>query len=329
MVPSTANMGGVYDPMGDSRPQIVLDNCFADGVDPTALGLQANVLIPTRAGGSSAIGAETSESFTLGFVYTQNFTDAFDLDVSLTYFDIEVEDTVEELDPETILFRCYNDDPNLSNALCSRIARRGVNPENNTVSRVDSSFVNLGLVTSAGYDLNIRYRDDFTIGDTFVEMQWTLTGTFYDQLKEQIDDQSPVDDRVGEAGFPDQAYLLRGNFNFGNWVASYRYRFIDDFALDPDDIDASTNRAGRTACAALGGPTNCILLGSGPTKDYHDLSLTYESDSWSLTGGIRNIFDESPPLIDQGQGPARMNMVVQSTYDLYGRRFFVNATKRW
>ena len=329
VVPSTANMGGVYDPNGDSRSQTVLDNCVLDGVDPTALGLQANVLIPTRAGGADDIGPETSESYTFGFVWTQNFTEAFDLDLSLTYFDIEVEDTVEELDPETILTRCYNDDPGLANALCSRVARRGVNPENNTVARVDSSFVNLGLVTSAGYDLNVRYSDDFTIGDTFVEMQWTLTGTFYDELLEQIDADSPVDDRVGEAGFPEEAFILRGNFNFGNWGASYRTRYIGDFALDADDVDVSTNRAGRTACAALGGPTTCVQANAGGSQMYHDLSLTYESDTWSVTAGMRNLFDKEPPLIDQGEGPTRFNYVVQSTYDLYGRRFFLNAEKRW
>jgi len=329
VVPTTANNGGVYDPNGDERPQQVIDNCVLDGVDPTALGLQANVLIPTRAGGSEDIGAETSESYTLGFVIQQTFTDAFDLDFSLTYFDIEVEDTVEELDPETILTRCYNDDPNLTNALCSRITRRGVNPENNTVARVDSSFVNLGLVTSAGYDMNIRYQDDFSLGNTFVDMQWTFTGTYYDELLEQIDVDAPVEDRVGEAGFPEMAFVLRGDFVIGNWAASYRARYLDGFARDPQDVQQSTNAANRTACDALGGPDNCFRKHFAGSTMYHDLSLTYESDDWSLTAGFRNLFDQEPPLIDQGSGPARMNYVVQSTYDLFGRRFFLNATKRW
>ena len=55
VVPLTANMGGVYDPTGETRPQVVLDNCVLDGVDPTALGLQANVLIPTETGGSTDV----------------------------------------------------------------------------------------------------------------------------------------------------------------------------------------------------------------------------------------------------------------------------------
>jgi len=329
VVPSTAQTANdMYDPAGETRSQRVLDNCLLDGVDPTALGLQANVLIPTETGGSEDIEAETSESYTLGFVWSQNLTEAFDLDLSVTYFDIDVEDTVEELDPVTSLDRCYTEDANLANALCSRIQRRGVNPENNTVALVDSSFVNLGLVTSKGYDINVRYVDDFNIADRFIEMAWSVTGTNYTALEEQIDPEDPIDDRVGEAGFPEWAWVLRGNFNTGNWGLAWRSRFIGEFAKDADDVNVSTNSS-INACRVLGGPTDCIKANSGDSVWYHDLSLTYEADEWSFTGGFRNLFDQEPPLIDQGEGPARMNIVVQSTYDLYGRRFFVNATRRF
>ncbi|MDZ7645510.1 MAG: hypothetical protein U5K76_15610 [Woeseiaceae bacterium] len=109
---------------------------------------------------------------------------------------------------------------------------------------------------------------------------------------------------------------------------AWRSRFIGEFAKDEEDINVSTNSA-INACTVLGGPTDCIKAHAGDSVWYHDLSLTYEADEWSFTGGFRNLFDQEPPLIDQGEGPARMNMVVQSTYDLYGRRFFVNATKRF
>lgn len=334
-VPSVAQgPGDVYLPAQDPRPQIVMDNCVQDGVDPTALGLQASVLIPTETGGSEDIRAETSESWTGGVVLSQPFTEAFDLDLSVTYFNIEVEDTVEELDPVTVLARCYNDEPGLASPLCDRVRRRGVNPENNTVSLVDSSFVNLGLVTSKGYDINARYNDDFNLGNHFVDVALTLTGTRYTALEEQIDAASPVDDRVGEAGFPEWSWVFRGNFSLGNWGLAWRSRFIGEFRDDPEDIVVSTNTT-TSACVVLGGPVNAV--GNGPCVDkhfgdsvwYHDLSLTYERDEWTASVGVRNLFDEEPPLIDQGTGPARMNVVVQSTYDLYGQRAFLNLSRRF
>ena len=324
-----------YLPGLDPRPQIVLDNCVQDGVDPTALGLQANVLIPTETGGSTDIGAETSESWTAGFVFSQPFTEAFDLDLSVTYFNIDIEDTVEELDAITILTRCYNDDPDLQNALCDRITRRGVNPENNTVALVDSSFVNLGLVTSKGYDINARFNDDFELAGRGIDVAITLTGTHYTALEEQIDAEAPIDDRVGEAGFPDWAWVFRSNFVMDNWELAWRSRFIGEFALDAEDVNISTNGTSSGACRILGGPVNasangpCVDKAFGDSVWYHDLSLTYERDEWSASLGVRNLLDEKPPLIDQGSGPARMNIVVQSTYDLYGRRAFLNVARRF
>lgn len=335
VVPITAQgPGDVYLPDADTRPQIVMDNCVLDGVDPTALGLQANVLIPTETGGSDDIGAETSESWTAGFVLSQPFTEAFDLDLSVTYFNIDIEDTVEELDPTTILTRCYEDDPNLQNALCSRIQRRGVNPENNTVALVDSSFVNLGLVTSQGYDINARFNDEFNLGNRLVDMALSLTGTRYTALEEQIDAEAPVDDRVGEAGFPEWAWVFRGNFSLDNWTLAWRSRFIGEFARDLEDRVFSNNSS-TAACNVQGGPVApsgngpCFKKDFGDSVWYHDLSLTYERDEWTASLGVRNLFDQKPPLIDQGAGPARMNIVVQSTYDLYGQRAFLNLARRF
>ena len=336
VVPAEADVMDVYDPSLDPRTQRVLDNCVLDGADPTALGLLANVLIPTQTGGSDTITAETSDSFTVGFVFSQPWTESFDFDFALTYFDIEVEDTVEELDPVTILFRCYNDDDNLANALCSRVTRRGVLPDNNTVAEVDSSFVNLGLVTSKGYDYNVRYVDDFSIGGRFFDLAATLTATNYSEQIEQIDPQSPADDRIGEAGFPEWSWILRADLSLQNWGISWRMRFIDEFSKDADDINLSRNFSDRSACLVLGGPVDaaggngpCVSKHDGDSTLFHDLSATYVRDEWSVTLGVRNLTDEAPPLITQGEGPSRFNHVVMSTYDLYGRRFFLNAQYRF
>ncbi|MBT8098840.1 MAG: TonB-dependent receptor, partial [Gammaproteobacteria bacterium] len=61
VVPSEAVVMGMYDPDMDARSARVLANCILDNTDPTALGLQANVGIPTNTGGSDEIKAETSD----------------------------------------------------------------------------------------------------------------------------------------------------------------------------------------------------------------------------------------------------------------------------
>jgi len=336
VVPTTAiGPGNTYDPAGETRPQIVLDNCNADGVDPTALGLQANVAIPTQTGGSDEIEAETSDSYTAGIVLSQPWTDAFDFDFSLTYFDIEVEDTVEELDAANILNRCYNDEPGLVSPLCDRVVRRGVNPANNTVSLVDSSFVNVGLVTSKGFDINARYMDSLSFGGRAYDVSLSLTATHQAELKEQLEPTAPIDDRVGEVGRPEWSWIARADIAYGNWEFLWRTRFIGEFDQDPDDITLSNNST-TSPCNVLldltdpgGGNGPCTETGFGDSVMYHDLSLSYLQDEWSVTAGVRNVFDEEPPLINQGEGPARLNIVVQSGYDLFGRRFFLTANRRF
>jgi iron complex outermembrane receptor protein len=330
-VPAEAIVDSEYAADSDPRSARVLENCELDGTDPTQLGISASVLIPTNTGGSDDIAAETSDSFTLGFVVSQWFSDDFDLDLGVTYFDYEVNDTVEELDSAEILRRCYNDEDNLQSPFCSRIQRRdgGAAANQNTVARVDASFVNLGLVTSKGYDINVRYLNDFQIGENFWDLQATFTATKYEELLEQIDPESPVNDRVGEAGFPEWSWIARIDLNSGNWGLSWRSRYVSDFQKDEEDINASANLSRRDACRVTGGPDDCVEKHFGSSEMYHDLSATYERDDWAVTLGIKNIFDNMPPLVNQDtdEAPSRMNFVVQSTYDLFGRRAFLNLRK--
>lgn len=326
-VPNTAIVNGVYDPNLDTRSPRVLANCVADGADPTTLGLSAGVLIPTNTGGSDDIKAETSESYTLGFVWSPDF-DGFGLDLGVTYFDYDVEDTVEELQSSEILRRCYNDEDNLASPFCNRIQRRdgGTPPDSNTVQLVDASFVNLGLVTSKGYDVNVRYIDDFDMFGSIWDLQATWTGTKYDELGEQVDTESPFNDRVGEAGYPEFSWIARFDLSTGNWLATWRTRYVSDFEKDSEDLTPSGNTTDVDPCATLGGPADCVEKAFGSSKMYHDLSATYQRDTWAVTLGVKNVFDEMPPLVNQNtdEAPSRFNYVVQSAYDLYGRRAFVN-----
>ena len=80
----------------------------------------------------------------------QPWTDRFNFDVALTYFDIQIDDTVRALDPGTIVARCYNDEPNLASPFCPRVSRDRANatPLNNFVSFVRAGFVNTGDETA-------------------------------------------------------------------------------------------------------------------------------------------------------------------------------------
>lgn len=316
-----------YLPDLDDRPQVVLDNCVLSGADPTALGLLGVTGIPTTTGGSTDLQAETSDSYTFGVDFRQPWFDEFVLDVSLTYFDVEVNDTVEESNPAEILARCFNDEPNLASPFCSRISRNLGNPATATIANVDASFINVGLVTSTGVDFTVRYQNDldFLGGSTFGVI---LNGTHLIEQLEQIDPDSPIDDNVGEIAVPEWRFNTTATLDKGPWTALWRVRYIDDFQQDDSDAFVTPSATG-TACGILGvapGVT-CRDVDFGDSVIYNDASLTYTRDSWTATFGVSNLFNTEPPLIDQGEGPSRQNIVVQSGYDLIGRRVFLGLTK--
>ena len=63
---------------------------------------------------------------------------------------------------------------------------------------------------------------------------------------------------------------------------------------------------------------------------YEDVSLTYRWDeTLHITGGVNNVSDEEPPLIDMAAGSNRLNRVTSSGYDQFGRSLFLNLTKQF
>ncbi|CAN0437114.1 unnamed protein product, partial [Scytosiphon promiscuus] len=54
----------------------------------------------------------------------------------------------------------------------------------------------------------------------------------------------------------------------------------------------------------------------------------WTGDTWTITGGIRNIFDEAPPQVsDIIQTSAGNTPLSATAYDYRGRRAFVSVSK--
>ena len=320
---------GNYDPALDTRTAELLANCQADGVDPTQLGLLATTGIPTTTGGNPDANAETSDSFTFGFVFTQPWSTRYDWQFSATYFDIEINDTLRESNPVSILAQCYGGEPNLANPNCDRISRAGGDPATAVITNVDAAFINIGRLTSKGVDINSRFRTDLGGFLNGADLTLSATITHLMEQKEQVTPDSPTVDYAGTIGTPE----WRGNFTAalgsGPWSGMWRMRYIGSGQqLNTPDFSAP---AVSNACGILGAPEGVLCREIDFIGSYvqHDLSVSYDRDDWAVTLGMVNVFDKAPPLIGQGTGPARMNIVVQSGHDLIGRRAFLNLNKRF
>jgi len=110
----------VYNADNETRDAGTLTACSAAGVDPTSLGLGQNGTDKFNAqssaevvtGGTTELSEETSLAKTYGFVFEQPFTDAFELTVSMTRFDIEVTNSIAEPSSAYSINQCYSADGN-------------------------------------------------------------------------------------------------------------------------------------------------------------------------------------------------------------------------
>jgi iron complex outermembrane receptor protein len=317
----------------------LLANCLLSGADVNLLGSAFTVAIPTSTGGAAGLNPETSESVTATLTVTQPWIDRFDFDIALTYWDITIEDTVRALDPDTIVSRCYNDEPNLGSPFCARVSRDRANatPLNNFISFVRAGFVNTGEETAAGYDITTRFGIDFED----VNVNWSTATTFLDERTSQEfkpseadPDGSPIVDDVGRIGNPELTFQSTLAVAFGNWDVVFQSRYFDDtrFAqglanpvitdkflrciegcprrADPDEVfgpgdwtDWGYFQSSQIPLSV--GPTRAVVDAEG--QWHHDLGISYNFESASITAGVNNITDEEPPLISQEAGPNRNN----------------------
>jgi iron complex outermembrane receptor protein len=330
-----ANIAALVADAGDQGPgvELVINNCIADGVtiidtdgngfpDDSLLGAGGVVTIPKVSGGNSQLLAETSETDTFTVKFSQPWSDAFDLDLAVSYWDISIEDTVAEPEPGFVIGGCYSDlnFPNLTSPFCDLITRSGGAAASNFISALNVSFVNIGEETARGIDINTRVN--FTFEGLGVDLSWVTATTKL--LEQEIETFEPADrdDNLGEIGTPEWKFTSTLSLVRGDWEFLMQNRYIGDAQDDnTDEFLVATGRRENWTSLEATRRVNWV-----EETWYTDVSVSYLQDVWSVTLGINNVADESPPIVDSlSGGPNRNSAVSSAGYDFFGRTWFVTA----
>ena len=314
---------------------ILRANCVAQGADPDQLGVGGAVTPRQIVGGTTRLQAETSESLTAGFVFEQPWFDNFDFNAAITYYRIEIEDSIEEPSVGFVLSECLVNEPNLSSPFCQLISRdtNPGDPTRNFINTVDASFVNVGLIETDGVDFDFRYSQDFVIGGNELTLDSNLSASYVMSNKRDLFDVvTSFDGRPYVPHWRGDIQTQLGYRDFTlNWNANYIGETVDD---DIDPLRAADIVDPRGLLTPLTGDPS-VLFAAGfrdveETDEYitHDLSIGYDADTWSVLLGVRNVFDERPPLVDEGEGYfTSANVVLGGGYDVYGRSVFARVSK--
>lgn len=284
---------------GDT-PQEVIDNCIAQGVPADGSYEQINTQIRITTGGNPDLEPETSDSFTVGGVWSPRAIPG--LGVTVDFYDIELENSITSIGAQSILDACA-----FSGRLCDFIDRSG----SGEVSSLLDSQVNIGSTETSGVDFAVDYRFQDT---GFGDFRTVLRGSYVDEFKEIVPDFSDPDapaeerDLLGtllpgqpDRSFPELRTTLDLIWDMGPWQAVWNIQHVGDYEESCDDgLTPSLTELG--VCSHPDdpeGPKN--RLGS---VTYHDVQFSYFMDELEMgdlrfTLGVNNVFDRDPPVSTQ------------------------------
>tara|TARA_R110001592_G_scaffold363043_1_gene679686 strand:+ start:171593 stop:174484 length:2892 start_codon:yes stop_codon:yes gene_type:complete len=260
-------------------------------------------------GGNENLAPEKSDTYSYGVVLTPDFVEG--LTLTIDYYDIKIEDGINNLSPEFVLTECLDG----NTAQCDSVKRnasRGdlwIGSNTQTSGQIIALNENLSVEQVKGYDVVATY--DFDIG-SWGSMSLNNVLSYVDSWDQQELSNAPKEECAGVfggvCGFPTPDW--RNNFR-ATWTtpwdvtASAAWRYISEV----DEIDDTR---------------------SLKEANYLDVSAIWDINEWaSVRGGINNVTDKAPPIVGSNQSGASIYGAANTfpgMYDSLGRYWFVGAS---
>ena len=267
-------------------------NCASRGIPADYVQNASQLKI--SAGGNPDLEPESSDSFSVGLVWTPDAIE--NLSLAVDYYDVQVDKAINTPDPVDVILTCYTT-PNLAAPECARIGRG----PSGTIIRFDLLNENLARLETSGIDLNASWTLSTDFGDIGLNgnVNW---------LNEYVETtgSGAVSDRTDMvagnisdwAGYPEWRSNLSVTFSRNNWTLGGSWRYLD--AMDIFDTIKFDNI--HTTVGAV---------------NYFDLFGNYRGDTFNITLGAENITNETPPYVPD------VSDNTSSIYDYLGRFYYV------
>lgn len=299
------------DPCAGTNPIASFEQCARSGVTQAQYGNiidsfagQYNYL----QGGNPELSPEEADTYSLGVVWSPEFISG--LTMSVDYYQIEIEQGINNLEPEFILNQCLDGETSFCDNV-NRNAQRGdlwIGSDVNSSGHIVALQDNLATEEVEGFDVIFDYS--LELGDLGTLM-FNDTMSIIETWDTQQAQGAPVDDCKGNwggnCGYPTPDF--RNNFR-ATWLTpwgitgSVQWRHISDVNDLNDNLDLEE-------------------------MDYFDVSAVWDLlDNTSLRAGINNVTDEEPPIAGNAAGPSinGNGNTFPGMYDALGRYMFVGVS---
>jgi outer membrane receptor protein involved in Fe transport len=302
--------------------------CQLTGLDPNRYGKVAASPgeqggVNATSGGNPNLQAEKADTYTVGFVLQP--TVLHNLVMSIDYYHISIDDTIGDVSTDTIFNVCATlADP----VYCGKIHR---DPTTGSLWLTSTAFVNantvnIGTVTTAGYDIAARYHTH--IG-SMGKLNFTFTGTKVIDSSIQPTPISASYDCAGLYGTacdspkPKWKHIFDADWAtpWAGLVLTGRWRYTGPVDVDKSSSNPQLNGAYQPGFGHIGG------------YDYIDLSASISwGPNFSFRVGANNVFDKGPPIVLSGENLSNCPNTTCNdntwvgTYDTLGRYVYAHIT---
>ncbi|WP_213981749.1 TonB-dependent receptor [Sphingomonas sp. dw_22] len=331
--------GAAVDPCSDRTPLAQRSDalravCIATGVPGAQVfqhDVQPNDIFPADLGGNPNLGAEKSNTYTAGVVFTPRFAPR--LYVSVDYFNIKLNGAVSQLGGgvQGTLNLCYNILQDANSEFCQAIRRNPTTGEINDPYVAQIRNANSGALQTSGVDFAARYHFDVGFGfpgladrSSFdIGTNYTYTYDFTSTPVEALPDIKNY--CAGSFGptcgqpLPTWRGTTRVTWNLDDLSLSVRHRYLGGVTTDRYIVPLRQGSASVPTLASIAYPKL-------PAQNYFDVSFNYDlSKGVELFGGANNVTGKEPPVTTQGPNANTWS----ATYDVLGTEFFFGATLKF
>jgi iron complex outermembrane receptor protein len=271
-------------------------------------------------GGNTALKPESSESYSVGLVFSPHWVPG--LTFSVDYYNVRISNAIlaggiaGNASPDLVLNGCYG--PSQNQAFCSLITRSAAG----NIVQLNSLNTNFGTEKVRGLDYELSYDT----GLAGWHMMFPGAFNFDIQLSNLIKHTTENPDNTSnsfagtfqystEAIQPRWKGIATVEYREGPWTAHYDMTYTS--AMDEGPLPA-----------AFGDPT---FVGNYiPDMFYHNISGSYSFSDWGvvkkgrITVGVDNVTDQDPPFLS-GDSTCKCNSLA-GPFDFVGRFYYVKLS---
>jgi outer membrane receptor protein involved in Fe transport len=272
--------------------------------------------------GNPNLGVEEAETWTFGAVFTgpgslENLT------ASIDFYNIDITDAIATVDSTFVYGKCFNadgvsnptyslDDPG---GYCDFITREVTTGERSLTA---APYLNSGNLSTAGVDLSINWVAD--IGDG--------GGSFFINSMLTFLDKFEIQDAAGEPILD-----VRDTLSTTYYGAQYKYKLNTQFGYNFSGGRASLGLGWRylpeiRSETATRNPAT-TQLGADSYQVFNLFTRYSINDRLEFRGGIDNLFDEDPVVVETRPatatfaGDSNSDVTRADYYDILGRRAYI------